>query len=245
VFFQILLFINKEIFMSSIFITGTNRGIGLELVRQYLAENWQVYATARQPDSATELQQLVSQYPKQLTIYALNVKNADQRQQIANQLKGIPLDILINNAGVYGQNDAYFGNTDEEKWLDALRINTIAPMKIMELLAENISFGGKKIIASMSSKMGSMDDNGSGGSYVYRSTKAALNAIMVSAARDLKEAGISAIILHPGWVRTDMGGANGEINTQQSAQRLRTILDSVTLENSGDFYDIDGSIIPW
>ena len=90
-----------------------------------------------------------------------------------------------------------------------------------------------------------MDDNGSGGSYVYRSTKAALNAVMVSAARDLKERGISAVILHPGWVRTDMGGANGEISTQQSAQRLRTILAAVTLENSGDFYDIDGSIIPW
>ncbi|MCK5809748.1 MAG: SDR family NAD(P)-dependent oxidoreductase, partial [Cocleimonas sp.] len=90
-----------------------------------------------------------------------------------------------------------------------------------------------------------MDDNGSGGSYVYRSTKAALNAIMVSAASDLKATGISAVILHPGWVRTDMGGPNGEINTQQSAQRLRAILDTVTLENSGDFYDIDGSIIPW
>ena len=231
--------------MPSVFITGTNRGIGLALVHQYLAEDWQVYATAREPESATELQQLANQYPKLLSVYALDVTNATQRQQVANKLNGIPLDILINNAGVYGQNDAYFGNTDEEKWLDALRINTIAPMKIMELLAENIALGEKKIIASMSSKMGSMNDNGSGGSYVYRSTKAALNAIMVSTASDLKEAGISAVILHPGWVRTDMGGSNGEINTQQSAQRLRAILDSVTLENSGDFYDIDGSIIPW
>ena len=231
--------------MSSVFITGTNRGIGLALTHQYLTEGWQVYATARQPELSEDLQQLAGQYPKQLSLYALDVANATQRQQIAHELKGIPLDILINNAGIYGQNDAYFGNTDEEKWLDALRINTIAPMKIMELLAENIALSEKKIIASMSSKMGSMDDNGSGGSYVYRSTKAALNAIMVSAASDLKATGISAVILHPGWVRTDMGGPNGEINTQQSAQRLRAILDTVTLENSGDFYDIDGSIIPW
>ncbi len=231
--------------MSSIFITGTNRGIGLELVRQYLLEGWQVYATARQPEIAIELQQLASDYTDMLTIYALDVCNEVQRQQIAEKLEGIPLDILINNAGVYGQSDAYFGNTDEEQWLEALRINTIAPMKIMELLAENIALGEKKIIASMSSKMGSMDDNGSGGSYVYRSTKAALNAIMVSAARDLKTAGISAILLHPGWVRTDMGGANGEINAQQSAQKLRAILSSVHLEHSGNFYDIDGSIIPW
>ncbi|MCK5918003.1 MAG: SDR family oxidoreductase [Cocleimonas sp.] len=231
--------------MPSVFITGTNRGIGLALVRQYLAEDWQVYATARQPKKNKELQRLVSQYQKQLNLYTLDITNGMQRQQVADKLNGIPLDILINNAGIYGQDDAYFGNTDEEKWLDALRINTIAPMKIMELLADNIALGEKKIIASMSSKMGSMDDNGSGGSYVYRSTKAALNAIMVSAARDLKEAGISVVILHPGWVRTDMGGTNGEISTQQSAQRLQAILNSITLENSGDFYDIDGSIIPW
>ena len=130
--------------MSSVFITGTNRGIGLALTRQYLNEDWQVYATARQPELSTDLQQLADQYPKQLSLYALDVTNATQRQQIAAELKGIPLDILINNAGIYGQNDAYFGNTDEEKWLNALRINTIAPLKIMELLVENIALGEKK-----------------------------------------------------------------------------------------------------
>lgn len=230
--------------MPSILITGTNRGIGLELVRQYLDEGWEVYATARKLQHATELQQLAEAYPS-LHSYSLDVTHHEQRLALASQLKGIPLDILINNAGVYGQDDAFFGHTDEEKWLEALRINTIAPMKIMELFANNIALGEKKIIASISSKMGSMDDNGSGGSYVYRSTKAALNAVMVSAAHDLKSSGISVVILHPGWVRTDMGGANGEINVQQSAERLRSILASVTIENSGDFYDIDGSIIPW
>ena len=231
--------------MSSILITGTNRGIGLELVRQYLAEGWSVYATARNLQNATELQQLATDNPDHLKTYSLDVTNHEQRLHLAAQLKDIPLDILINNAGVYGQADAFFGNTDEAQWLEALRINTIAPMKIMELFANNISLGEKKIMASMSSKMGSMDDNGSGGSYVYRSTKAALNAVMVSVARDLKSSGISAVILHPGWVRTDMGGPNGEINVQQSSERLRSILASVSIENSGDFYDIDGSIIPW
>ena len=231
--------------MPSVLITGTNRGIGLELVRQYLTEGWQVYATARDPENSTELQQLLTDHPNLLHIYPLDVTDNEQRFSLAEHLKGIPLDILINNAGVYGQYDAYFGNTDEDMWLDAFRINTIAPMKLMELLVNNIALGDMKIIASMSSKMGSMDDNGSGGSYVYRSTKAALNAIMVSAARDLKSSGISSIILHPGWVRTDMGGPNGEINTKESAERLRAILASVSIENSGNFYDIDGSIIPW
>ena len=231
--------------MPSVLITGTNRGIGLELVRQYLTEGWQVHATTRDPENSTELQQLLTDYLNLLHIYPLDVTDNEQRLSLAEHLKDIPLDILINNAGVYGQNDAYFGNTDEDMWLDAFRINTIAPMKLMELLANNIALGDMKIIASMSSKMGSMDDNGSGGSYVYRSTKAALNAIMVSAAHDLKSSGISSIILHPGWVRTDMGGPNGEINTKESAERLRAILASVSIENSGNFYDIDGSIIPW
>ncbi len=231
--------------MSSVLITGTNRGIGLELVRQYLSEGWQVYATARDLLKATALQQLATDNPDLLQIYSLDVTNHEQRLVLAEQLKNTPIDILINNAGVYGQGDAFFGNTNVEQWLEALRINTIAPMKIMELFANNIALGEKKIIASMSSKMGSMDDNGSGGSYVYRSTKAALNAIMVSVAHDLKSSGITAVILHPGWVRTDMGGPNGEINVQQSAERLRSILASVHIENSGNFYDIDGSIIPW
>lgn len=230
--------------MPSILITGTNRGIGLELVRQYLAADWEVYATARNLERADDLQLLSSQHAK-LHTYSLDVSDETQRKALAETLNGTPLDILINNAGVYGQSDASFGNTDEEKWLNALRINTIAPMKIMECFIDNIALGERKIIASISSKMGSMDDNGSGGSYVYRSTKAALNAVMVSAARDLKPSGITAVILHPGWVRTDMGGPNGEINTQQSAEQLRSILDSVEIENSGDFYDIDGSIIPW
>ncbi|XP_014680398.1 PREDICTED: C-factor-like, partial [Priapulus caudatus] len=204
--------------MPSILITGSNRGIGLELVRQYLAQGWQVYATARHPKTATELQQLAQNNPEQLNISQFDVTNAEQRHALMTKLKGIPLDVLINNAGVYGQNNASFGNTDEDKWLETLRINTIAPMKIMEAFAENITLGEKKVIASISSKMGSMDDNSSGGSYVYRSSKAALNAVMVSAARDLKSAGITTVILHPGWVRTDMGGSSGEITAQQSVE---------------------------
>jgi NAD(P)-dependent dehydrogenase (short-subunit alcohol dehydrogenase family) len=230
--------------MPTLFITGANRGIGLALTQQYLEADWQVVATCRNPDNADELNQLAADFDS-LSIKPLEVTQASAIDSLVTSLDGRPVDILINNAGVYGQSNSYFGNTNTEQWLDALNTNTIAPIKIMEALVDNIAASEKRIIASMSSKMGSMDDNGSGGSYVYRSTKAALNAVMVSAAHDLKPRGITTVILHPGWVRTDMGGPNGEISTAESAAHLRNILAKVSLENAGDFYDIDGSIIPW
>jgi NAD(P)-dependent dehydrogenase (short-subunit alcohol dehydrogenase family) len=230
--------------MPTLLITGANRGVGLALTQQYLEEGWQVFATCRDPENAGELSRLAADSDS-LTIIPLEVTNSADIESLVRKLDGSPIDILINNAGVYGQSNSYFGNTNTELWLEALKINTIAPMKIMEALVENVAASEKRIIASMSSKMGSMDDNGSGGSYVYRSTKAALNAVMVSAAHDLKSKGITAVILHPGWVRTDMGGPNGEISTAESATNLRKILANLSIENGGDFYDIDGSIIPW
>ena len=230
--------------MPTLLITGANRGVGLALTQQYLEEGWQVFDTCRDPENAGELSRLAADSDS-LTIIPLEVTNSADIESLVRKLDGSPIDILINNAGVYGQSNSYFGNTNTELWLEALKINTIAPMKIMEALVENVAASEKRIIASMSSKMGSMDDNGSGGSYVYRSTKAALNAVMVSAAHDLKSKGITAVILHPGWVRTDMGGPNGEISTAESAINLRKILANLSIEDGGDFYDIDGSIIPW
>ncbi len=231
--------------MADILVTGANRGIGLELVRQYAADGWGVHACCRQPDSAQALQQLAADHPGQVTIHPLEVTDDEQIAALANALRGRPIDILFNNAGVYGQADAWFGNTRRDDWLRALDVNTISPMKIMEALVDNVAMSERKIIATLSSKMGSMADNRSGGSYVYRSTKAALNAVMVSAAHDLKPRGISAVILHPGWVRTDMGGPNGELSVSESVTAMRRILDGVSLDDAGSFYEIDGTIIPW
>ena len=229
---------------NTILITGSNRGIGLELCRQYALDGWNVYACCRQPDIAAELNQLASEQ-KNITIHALDVLNTQQIKNLANILKSVSIDILFNNAGVYGQGDAYFGNTDEEKWLECFRINTISPLKMLENFVNNVASSEHKIVATMSSKMGSMTDNGSGGSYVYRSSKAALNAVMKSAAIDLKPKEIKVAILHPGWVKTDMGGPSAEITTQQCVTQLSHILSELTLETSGQFFDIDGSIIPW
>ena len=228
----------------TILITGCNRGIGLELVHQYAAQGWQVLACCRRPDQATALNRLGEQFPD-INIHRLDVAQQDQVQQLAAQLQDCPIDILFNNAGIYGPDDAVFGNTDEARWLECLHINVIAPMKMMEAFLTHVAASKHKLIAAMSSKMGSMADNGSGGSYIYRSSKAALNAVMKSAAIDLAPRGVSVAILHPGWVQTDMGGPDAEITVAQSVGRMREILDAITPENSGTFFDIDGSIIPW
>lgn len=228
----------------SILVTGSNRGIGLEMVRQYADDGWRVYAACRNPDTAADLQALAEAHPS-ISVHALDVTDNNQIKALATDLRGQSIDILLNNAGIYGQDDAHFGNTDAQLWLDCLHINTIAPMKMMEAFVEHVAASQRKLMAAMSSKMGSIADNGSGGSYVYRSSKAALNAVLKSAAIDLRPKGIKVAILHPGWVLTDMGGTNAEITAQESVTRMRHTLDSVTLDNSGTFFETDGSVIPW
>ncbi len=228
----------------TILITGSNRGIGLELVRQFADDGWRVHACCRRPAQADALQALAADNPD-IQVHALDVADEGQIREMASQLQGQPIDILFNNAGVYGQTDAWFGNTDSGKWLYCLRVNTIAPMKMMEAFVDNVAASQHRTIATMSSKMGSMADNGSGGSYVYRSSKAAVNAVMKSAAIDLQDRGIKVAILHPGWVKTEMGGPNAEIDTATSVRMMRKTLSLLTLSNSGTFFDIDGSVIPW
>ncbi len=230
--------------MHTILITGSNRGIGLELVKQYAELGWQVFACCRSPESADALNQLAQSHDT-VSIHPLDITDSQQINALSTSLKSTPIDILFNNAGIYGQSDAVFGNTDEKIWLDTFRVNTIAPVKVTEAFIEQVANSHLKIIATMSSKMGSMADNGSGGSYVYRSSKAALNAAFVSAAIDLKPRGIKVAILHPGWVKTDMGGPNAEISTQTCVKQLRQTLENLSSETSGRFFEIDGSIIPW
>lgn len=230
--------------MNTLLVTGSNRGIGLEIVRHYAQLGWQVHACCRQPDQAEDLQALAQQ-TSAIQLHALDISDETQIFALADKLKDTSIDLLFNNAGIYGQRDASFGNTDSQQWLDCFYINCIAQLKMCEAFVEQVTASKLKTIASMSSKMGSMADNGSGGSYVYRSSKAALNAVMKSVSIDLKARGIKVAILHPGWVKTDMGGPHAEISTAESVQLMRTTLEKLTLDNSGSFFEIDGSIIPW
>ena len=229
----------------SILITGSNRGLGLQMVKQSVKNGWRVYACCRDPGAADELVKVASLTPGQVSVHVLDIADTAQIQALAYELRNTAIDWLINNAGVYGSMDHQFGNTDEIDWLNTFKINTIGPMKMMESFIPNLELGQEKKIATLSSKMGSMDDNGSGGSYIYRSSKAALNAVIKSSSLDLKDKGIVSLALHPGWVRTDMGGPNGEIDAPESIEKMFATIEAATLNESGSFYDIDRTIIPW
>ena len=153
--------------------------------------------------------------------------------------------MLINNAGVYGPRDADFGNLRTDDWLQVLNINLVAPVLLTQALMPNLLLGTERRIAFMSSKMGSIGDNGSGGSYIYRTAKSALNQAVKSLAVDLQPEQFIVLSLHPGWVRTDMGGPNGLIDTETSANGLLSVIQQARPVDSGAFIAYDNTRIPW
>ncbi|MET4710380.1 NAD(P)-dependent dehydrogenase (short-subunit alcohol dehydrogenase family) [Endozoicomonas sp. NE43] len=157
-------------------------------------------------------------------------------------LQGQRIDLLINNAGMYGERLS-FGEVTEQEWMKVLRVNTVAPLLVVQELVDLMADDGKVLL--MTSKMGSIEDNTSGGSYIYRSSKAALNAVGKSLAHDLSGRGISVAICHPGWVQTDMGGPNALITTETSIHGLREVMEQLTVDTSGQFFSYDGSTISW
>ncbi len=231
--------------MPTLLVTGANRGIGLELCKQCLIEDWTIHACCRAPKKAKELSALAKEHKDKLTVHKLDVQHIEQLEALQKELKNTPIDILFNNAGVHAKGASTFGDCDDDAWQEAVEVNLLAPMKMMEYFVDNVAKSEMKVIANLSSKMGSITDNSSGGSYAYRATKAALNAVTVSAAQDLKHRDIIVMILHPGWVRTDMGGPHGELSVEQSVSMLLKLIGNSDMSHSGKFLDIDGTEIPW
>ena len=228
----------------NVFITGANRGIGLELTRQYLAAGEKVFASVR--DSSTEgLSRLTERYPDNLKIVMLDVTDESNIQNVAGSLEGTSIDLLINNAGLFHSKHEDFSSLNPDTWIEEFRVNSIAPFLVTRALKSNLANANSSVVGMISSKMGSMGDNQSGGSYSYRSSKAALNAVSVSLANDLSDLDISVVALHPGWVQTDMGGPNGLIDVETSATGLKAILDKAGKAESGKFYDYSGKQLPW
>jgi NAD(P)-dependent dehydrogenase (short-subunit alcohol dehydrogenase family) len=230
--------------MKTTLITGANRGIGLEFVRQYAAEGWRILACSRQPEKSDMLNALAAGYPDQITVHPLDVADHAQIETLALSLINESIDLLVNNAGIYTathKND----DIDYEAWAHAFLVNTMATLKMAQTFATQIGRSNQKIIVTISSKMGSIEDNRGGGSYIYRSSKAAVNMVVKSLSIDLKPTGVIAVVFHPGWVQTEMGGPNALISTTQSVSGMRHVISQLTLADSGTFIAYDGQTIPW
>ena len=232
--------------MKTTLITGASRGIGLEFCRQYAADGWRVLACSRLPERSDALNRLAAQYPELIKVHALDVADHVEIERLAQVLADESIDLLINNAGIYPDSDkSGFGHTDYAEWVQAFRTNTMAPLKIAEEFATQIARSRQKTIITITSKMGSIADNGSGGTYLYRSSKAAVNMVVKSLAIDLKPLGITAVVFHPGWVKTGMGGPNALISAEQSVSGMRQVIGRLTMAESGRFFGYDGQEIPW
>ena len=231
--------------MATVLVTGANRGLGLEFCKQYASEGWRVLACCRMPQAAAGLTDLAERYPH-VSVFTLDVADFTQIEQLAAQLHDTSIDVLINNAGAYGDSqERGFGQLDYQAWTKTLAINVQAPVKMAETFLPHLKRGDKKLLIAISSLMGSIADNSSGGSIIYRSSKSALNAAMKSMAIDLKEQAVGVLIFHPGWVRTDMGGANAPLEATQSVAGMRQAISAFSLDQSGSFVKYDGTPQPW
>lgn len=239
-----------RIYMERIFITGANRGLGLELVRQYMARpQTRVIATCRRPTEALDLIALAREHPQRLTILQLDVASAESIAHAASELSQTTdaLDLLINNAGINPSGAAYrqLGHLDGDAITSVIHTNAVGPLLLTQSLESFLQKGHNPRVVMVSSQMGSMDFVRNGGGYAYRMSKAAMNMAARALAGDLGGKGIIVITLHPGWVQTDMGGANATLTVSESAQALLKLFDKLAPTDNGRFFKWTGEQHAW
>jgi NAD(P)-dependent dehydrogenase (short-subunit alcohol dehydrogenase family) len=223
--------------MPTILITGASRGIGLESARQYAADGWKVLGCCRQPDAATALAAIDG-----VSVHALDVTDFAAVDTLAGIIDE-PIDVLMNNAGQSPRPQLGFGNMDYTAWSDLFTVNTLAPFKMAEAFQGHVGRSSRKLIVNVSSIMESIADTGAG-HVAYRSTKAALNMVTKTLSGDLAE-GFVVFSIHPGWVRTDMGGPSAAISPQESAAGMKAVVERASAESNGRFFNWTGEDIQW
>ena len=243
--------------MPVVLVTGASRGLGFEFVRQYAADGWDVIACCRKPEAAKELRALAAKQ-KTVRVEALEVTDQNSIGALAQKLKNVPLDLLINNAGIFSgtgrdgrdfQDDAddksqSFGTIESAAWARVLETNAIAPIMVTEALTGNLLLGKGRKAVMITSKMGSIELAGEG-DIAYRSSKAALNAAMHNIALSLKDRNVTVAALHPGWVKTDMGGSRALLAPEESITGMRQVIAGLTPDKTGQFFDYSGKALPW
>lgn len=223
---------------ATVLITGANRGIGLEYARQFEAKGYTVIGTARKPGDATELAALG------VRVEALDVTDAASVAALAKRLEGVPIDVLVNNAGIADRDESSVLTTDIALFERTFAVNTLGPLRVTQALLPNLRAGGRKHIVNMSSRLGSIALNN--GNYpAYRASKAALNQINRNLSVDLGKQGFVVVVVHPGWVRTEMGGAEAPLLPDESVRGLVALIERLQSSDNGRFYDYLGAEIPW
>ena len=232
--------------MATVLVTGANRGLGLEFVEQLVARGDDVIATTRHNGrNAAGAIEALHDASDNLDVLNLDMRDDASIAAFLGKIDGRAIDILINNAGVYGPRGAAFGELGGEPWAEVMQVNCIAPMLLAQALLPNLRLGSQRKLVFITSKMGSVADNRGGGSYIYRSSKSALNAAVKSLSVDLAGEGFASMLLHPGWVQTDMGGPNALIDANTSVSGMLRVIDGAGQAESGKFIAYDGADIPW
>jgi len=214
--------------MATILITGAGRGLGRELARQYAADGWKVIGTERGAKAG----------------HRLDVTDSKQIAALAAKLKGTPLDVLFCNAGIIGKRGMALGSFDYDSWTEVLRVNLLGAAAVVEALVDQVAASEQKVIALMSSRLGSISES-SGVTLPYATSKAALNMLAKGLAATLASRGIIVVALSPGWVKTDMGGEGAPLAPETSVRGLRKVIAGLKPADSGKFFSHDGSSIPW
>jgi len=223
----------------TVLITGANRGLGLEFARQYAADGWKVIGTARKPAEAADLKALM------VRVLQLDVADADSVTKLAAALEDQPVDLLINNAGIMDRDSSSIENIDFDSVERVLEVNTIGPMRVTQALLGNLRSGSSKQIVHITSGLGSIENNTRGGFLGYRESKAALNMFNRSLAAELGDEGFTCVVMSPGWVQTDMGGAGATLTPGESIAGMKNVIGGLTVEDNGTYQSWDGEILPW
>ena len=236
--------------MPSMLVTGANRGLGLEMVRQFGADGWRIHACCRSPAAADALTALAAESSGAISIHPLDVGSPDQIDALAGALRGTPIDMLVNNAGVLGhpievQAPGTFGTLDYAAWERVHAINTVAPLRVAEAFVDHVAASELKLMFFMSTYMGSITDLADGNFYPYRSSKAALNLLVKALSIDLAPRGVRTLAVHPGWVSTDMGSAEAPVTPPESIAGIRRVVAGYGGDQTGRFYQYDGKELPW
>ena len=239
-----------ENIMPTVFVTGANRGLGFEHVKQYAEKKWEIIACSRNPEQSTELLLLKDQYPETIAIEKLDVTNYEEITALSKKYANKSIDILINNAGTLGPKGVpeamgyqNIGHMDYEIWRDILEVNLLAPFKVATAFHDQVAMSDKKLLVMMSSDLGSVEQNNFGGLYSYRASKAGLNILSKGMSIDWKD--ITVIALAPGWCKTFLGGDEADVEPDESVTEQQMMFESIEPSDSGKFLDRFGNEVPW